>query len=481
MHLRSNLPGLALALALACARPPVPPPDAGEPSPTSPQPEGWDEPLRLSTLEDLDPAADTVHVALTARVASVEVVPGKPTPLWTYGGSLPGPLIRAKKGDTLVVSFQNELPEATTIHWHGLRVPAEMDGTEAAQKPIQPGASFEYRFQLLDSGTYWYHPHVRSSAQVGYGLYGMLVVEDSAEPPLGDALPLVLSDLSVDAEGKLAPGDESGWFGDYFGREGATLLVNGRVRPVLKARVGAPQRWRVVNASRARYFRFSVEGQQLILLGTDGGLISAAQAIPQLTLAPGERAELFLRPKPQAQGPVTVNWEDPNRFHLPQGRNPEPLFTFEVTDDPPYAGPALPTVLRTLPPATVDGPTQSFELMEKAGAPGAGAVLGINGKTFAESAGSPVHARVGTTELWEVTNSTLYDHPFHLHGFFFEVLSVDGKPPAYRSLKDTLNVLPKQRLQLAVHFDDRPGMWMFHCHILDHADLGMMAMLMVMR
>ncbi len=439
------------------------------------QPQGWDAEFAIPEAGDLDPDQKTVVLELEARVVELEVKPGLKTQLWTYNGQLPGPTIRAKKGDRLVVRFTNSLPEPTTIHWHGLRVPNDQDGMEPL---IQPGEKFEYSFVVPDAGTYWYHPHHRSSAQVGAGLYGALIVEDPADPPLGDDVVLVLSDIGIEADGSLTPSDSDGWFGDYFGREGNTLLVNGRIVPTLRARQDVPQRWRIVNAARSRYYKFSLPGHTVHRVGGDGGLIERPEPIEELRLVPGERAELHVVPKGPADE-LTVKAIDANRFHLPAPAEPEPLFNLRVSDDPPGTGAKpLPERLRTIVPVDARSAvkTQGIELMEKA-APG-GAVLGINGKTMDES--DPLHASIHTVEIWELTNTTAYDHPFHLHGFSFQVLDVDGRQPDIREWKDTINVEPKQKIRVAIPFDDRAGHWMFHCHILDHAELGMMGVLMVM-
>lgn len=442
------------------------------------QPQGWDEEVAIPVAADINPDASIVEVELEARVASLELRPGTRTDVWTYNGGLPGPTLRARKGDTLIVHFVNHLPEPTTLHWHGMRVPAEMDGSLAMQRPIQPGESFDYILPLPDAGTFWYHPHFHSNAQVGNGLYGAIVVEDPSEPDLGDDLVLVLSDMSVREDGSLAPPDEDGWFGDYFGREGQLLLVNGRVRPRVRAREGVPQRWRIINAARSRYQRFSVPGQLLVRIAGDGGLIEHPQAMGEVLLAPGERAEVFLSPRAQDSGPVTVQWQNFDRFHLGSLRAPQDLLVFELTGDAPGAGPmSPPTPLRTIDALDTSGATaQRVELMEMV--VDGQTVFAINGSNLPDE--NPLHARVGETNLWEVTNSTAYDHPFHLHGFFFQVLEVGGRAPTVREWKDTINVPAHQTLRFAVAYDDRPGMWMFHCHILDHAELGMMGSLMLM-
>ena len=219
------------------------------------QPEGWDEDLALAIPRDLNPDPDVLEIELEARITDMEIVPGTRTPVWTYGGTLPGPLIRAKVGDRVIVHFTNNLPDATSIHWHGLRVPNNMDGVPGVtQDPIPVGGRFTYDFIVRDAGTYWYHPHINSAAQVGWGMYGPLVVEDPNDPAVfGDDLVLMLSDMSLDENGQFLPADQGGAFSDLFGREGEVLLVNGKVRPELKMRKGKQQRWRVIYAARTRY------------------------------------------------------------------------------------------------------------------------------------------------------------------------------------------------------------------------------------
>lgn len=185
--------------------------------------------LELPVLADEDPAEGVVEVTLVARPGEVELLSGVAAEVWTYNGTLPGPTIEAQVGDELVVHFTNELPEATTIHWHGVRVPATMDGTTAMAQPIEPGESFEYRFRLEDSGTFWFHPHVRSDVQVEKGLYGVLVVRDPSEPALpvvSDEM-LVLDDVRVDpATGALD--EQVDERAQMMGREGNLVLVNGK-------------------------------------------------------------------------------------------------------------------------------------------------------------------------------------------------------------------------------------------------------------
>jgi FtsP/CotA-like multicopper oxidase with cupredoxin domain len=165
------------------------------------------------------------------------------------------------------------------------------------QDPVEPGGIFRYEFVVRDAGTYWYHPHSNSAAQVGWGLYGPIVVEDPSDPEaFGDDLVLMLSDMTLDDQGQLLPADNGGAFGDLFGREGSVLLVNGRVRPRLGARAGKPQRWRVINAARARYYRLALPGAPFVRIGGDNGLAARSERQTRLLIVPGERLDLVYTP-----------------------------------------------------------------------------------------------------------------------------------------------------------------------------------------
>ena len=168
--------------------------------------------LRLPEPADRNPDPRVVEIDLTARVAEVEVAPNTRVKAWTYDGLLPGPLIRAKVGDRLIVHFTNQLPEPTTVHWHGVRVPIEMDGVPGISQPaVKPGESFIYDFVLRDAGLYWYHPHHMSAAQVGFGLYGALLVEDPDDGVgVADQVTMVLSDIGFDKNGTLEAADSGG-------------------------------------------------------------------------------------------------------------------------------------------------------------------------------------------------------------------------------------------------------------------------------
>lgn len=463
-----------LALTVSCSGP-------ARPEETASQPERWDEQIALPLAEDLSADPNVLEVMLDAHLEQLELQEGVLTEMWTYNGGVPGPLLRAKQGDRLIVHFSNHLPEPTTIHWHGVRVPAEMDGSHAVQNPVQPGETFTYSFVLPDAGTFWYHPHINSAAQVGYGLYGPIVVDDPASPIVADDLVLVLSDVSLEEDGQLASSDESGWFGDYFGREGALVLMNGKARPTLKMRAGIPQRWRVINAARTRFFELVLPTAQVTRIGGDAGLIETPQDQASMLLATSERGEWLVTVPDSSVGRTYATFGDGDRFGLGFPSEQLPIIDVEVLGSEGAQPYPVPSQLRPFAELDLANlPVRQIELGEQL--VDDVTYLAINGEVHQEGdhAGAHTHvAYVGDTEIWEVLNATEFAHPFHLHGFAFEILDLGGAPWPVREWKDSVNIPPGEVLRFVVSYDDRPGLWMFHCHILDHAELGMMAVLEV--
>ena len=237
-----------------------------------------------------------------------------------------------------MVHFTNQLPEPTTIHWHGVRVPIEMDGVPNISQPeVKTGETFTYDFVVRDAGLFWYHPHVMSAAQVGFGLYGALQVDDPADGVgVADELTLVLSDIGFDKRGGLEPADSGGPAGQVFGREGQYVLVNGRRHPTLKARAGALQRWRIVNTAKSRFFLLDMDGQPFTTIGTDGGLQERPTEAGTVLVTAGERLDVLVRPTGKPGSTLVLRAMLYNRgYGSVQYRDVEDLLTIEFSDDPP--------------------------------------------------------------------------------------------------------------------------------------------------
>ena len=426
----------------------------------------------------LDREPHAVTVRLTAAATTHELLPGRTTELLTSSGAYPGPLIRARRGDHLRIELENRLSEPTTLHFHGMRVPNAMDGVpEVTQAAALPGERFTYDFDATDAGLFWYHPHHESLAALGAGSFGAILVDDPEEErELGDEVVLVLSDLTLDEGGarKPEPYDAATIIA---GREGNVVLVNGHVRPTLEAKAGRRQRWRVLNAARSRYFKLSLAGHTFLHIGSDGGRAELPVEVLEPVITPGERLDLLVEPL-GTPGTSTELVALPIARGLPLAASePVTLLDLHVGERSGPPSPALPSLARSIARLDPAGATPvpialTMDEGEKE------TTMGING--VAASHGEPIHARVGDTHLLVVDNQTPFDHPFHLHGFFFEEVDATGNFLFPRRLKDTINVPPLATRRLLTRYDDRPGMWMFHCHILDHAEAGMMGMIHVM-
>ena len=419
------------------------------------------------------PGCRVVSVALEARELEWEFTPGVRTRAWGYNEQVPGPVLEANVGDVLEVRLTNRLSEPTTIHWHGLRLAAPMDGTESVQHTVKPGDTFTYRFPLPDAGTFWYHPHFHETTQLEMGLYGALIVRGPDEPRLDAEHVLVLDDLKLDRDGQIER--LGGFVESHDGRQGLTLLINGRQTPKLTMAAGQIERWRIVNASSARYVRLSLGGKTFELLGTDGGLLNMPVAMDEVLMTPADRVDIAVGPFRLGE---TIQVESLKYDRRVIARNKvELLGTLHVDAEQPSRA-AIPTTMHNIRPLVTGSvaPTREVHLGVRPSLR-TGVKFVINSEAHHHD--KPVKA--GELQVWDIVNDTLMDHPFHLHGFFFQVVAVNGKPPAFLSWEDTVNIPPRSKVRIAWMPDARPGEWMYHCHILEHHASGMMAHFEVVR
>ena len=448
-------------------------------------PRGANAPLPASllvsprVLEDVAPDPHTVEVYLTASPDRLSLVRGSTTDVYAYNGQIPGPTLQLREGDRVIVHFRNNLPVPTTVHWHGLHIPASSDGSPF--HPVAPGARHDYVFTILRgaAGTYWYHPHPhhQTGYQVAKGLYGAIVIR-AADDPLPASLPeklLILSDNRFLADGSIDLPDQTtlqGGIDFENGREGNVLFVNGQVMPTVTMRSGEVQRWRVVNASAARVYRLALTGHTFLHVGSDGGLFEHPVELTELTLANGERAELLVRATGAPGTRATLQTLAYDRY-IPQTRpkdwnQPRDLLAVQYSHDARVPPVTLPNVLRHVPALDTTRASATRVMALSQGM--------INGRMMDVSR-VDVSARLGATEIWQIENLVGMDHPFHLHGFQFQVLDRNGVPERVRRWKDTVNVPKHETVRLIVRYDRYPGKWMFHCHILTHEDHGMMGIL----
>lgn len=438
--------------------------------------------------------AATTGATLTPAPASLPVVPGQPeTHLWAYNGSLPGPLLRVKQHDRLRVALRNGLQQATTIHWHGIRLPNAMDGVPGlTQPPVQPGATFTYDFACQDAGTFWYHPHAGNPEQVGRGLYGLLIVDESNPPQVDRDVAWVLSDLRLDKAAQVTADFSNFMDATHAGRLGNTALMNGRLAQPFAVTAGERIRLRLVNTANARIFdlRFSDHAPWLVAL--DGHPLDAPMQLgPQdrVAIGPGMRADLILDLTGDPAARYTVFDRDL------QGREHR-LTDLAYADTPATASPARPIpTLAANPVAEPDLKTAERLPLLLGGGMGVpyslqvdgGPVLdmrqafqqhrmawSLNGQAMKDHADHLGHSPLfrltrGKSYVFEVSNDTSWPHPLHLHGHVFRVLTQPGRP-----WRDTVLLQPQEKAQLAL-VADNPGHWMLHCHILEHQAAGMMA------
>jgi FtsP/CotA-like multicopper oxidase with cupredoxin domain len=413
-----------------------------------------------------------VEYNLTASKFQWDIAPGKTISAWGFNQQIPAPTLKAKVGDTMIIRVKNELEEPTIIHWHGLRIPSAMDGTGAVQEPIKPGETFEYRFQLQDAGTFWFHSHANETVQMERGMYGALIVEDPAEQIITDGeKTFMIDDMKLDANNRFT---KPGWFFPrikerHDGRQGNTLLINGKEKSVINVHAGQRERWRFINSSSARYFFLYLGGKPFQIIGTDGGLLESPITVNKILLTPGERIDVIAGPFKEGEN-FLIESLAYNRMTFLKSKR-QAFATVQVgTERSSIAN--IPERLRRIEPlAQQDAPVTRNIKFSVGPSLKNGMNFLVNNKIHIDD--NPVKA--GELQIWEISNTSLMDHPFHLHGDFFQVIEENGKAPEYRAWKDTYNLTPGSKIKIAWMPDHRPGMWMYHCHILEHHESGMMA------
>ena len=398
------------------------------------------------------------------------------------------------QGELLEITVTNQLDEPTTVHWHGLRVPVGMDGMPyLSQPPIEPGGTFVYRLPLRDAGTFWYHPHLRSSEQVGRGLYGALIV-DEPDPVAADRdLIWVLDDWRLDQQAQIQP------FGSmrdasHNGRLGNTPTINGKLPTVEPVRAGERVRLRLINAANARTFApdfgalnpwvIALDGQPVEPYRLDGapivlGASMRADLIVDLTGDPGSESQV-----------VDGHYGSDYAYEL---------IRFAYADTPLRhgEGPA-PNRLRAYPIAEPDlANAERHQIVFEGGAMGGmrGAMMGgrmmsmrdlaDHGRLWAMNGTVPedlyrmpplVAVASGSSHVIELVNRTAFEHPIHLHGHTFRVVRRNEQEEPHQPLRDTVLLGVDESVEIAF-VADNPGQWMFHCHVLEHQESGMMGVI----
>lgn len=441
----------------------------------------------FTPLEDHNPDPRVVEVDLEARSSEVELRPGVMTRVWAYEGRVPGPLIQARVGDRVIVHFKNSLLAPTIVHWHGLRITDQMDGSPRLMHPFLPGTTFRYEFVVPDPGTYWYHAHSDSTQQIERGLYAPLVVHERNPPRFDRERLFVLDDVRLGSDGQIGAFNTSG--PDIGrGRTGNVLLVNGSSRAVAgSTQRGALERWRIINAANARTMYVRVRGGSALVIGTDGGLIPTPYEFHELEVAAGQRYDLAVRADAAGDddggAPVLELVNNVPVFRA-DGTVDEQLFSLAqlryegaVGSRIEYTAPRV-----TLPSIEAASATERTLLLSGANTD-AGVQFTINGRTGVGHHGPPADGGMyepderfvqGQPVRITVSANVSPEHPFHLHGQFFQVVERDGFPVVDEpGLKDVVLVRGRGTVTVLTYFEN-PGRWMYHCHISEHGDLGMM-------
>jgi bilirubin oxidase len=451
---------------------------------------------------------ETKTFDLLMQDGNKEFIAGLLTPTSGYNGDYLGPTLLMRKGDQVVLNVTNQLGERTSTHWHGLHVPAAMDG--GPHQMIESGETWTASFPVLNrAATYWYHPHLHPSPgqgaifeptgtgyQVYRGLAGMIIIEDGTSDTLAlprsygqDDIPLILQDRRFHEDGSLMhfPTDFNPTQ-DPALRKGGHFLVNGVEGPILE--VGAQVvRLRILNASNARVYNLGFSDQRTFYqVVSDGGFLPAPVPMSRLVLAPAERAEILLDLGADEGGSLTLrsfNSENGTMFVPPPLQDPWDTADFDLLEI--RIGSATADAVLTLPEtlATVTRIPESDAVNAESPRPFElnANPFGINGKRM-DMAIIDEQIRLGDTEVWEITNPNSQAHPFHVHGDSFQILSRDGSPPPAHELgwKDVVLVRPFGTARIIKRFHDYAdpvNPYMFHCHILEHEDVGMMGQFVV--
>ncbi|WP_319546914.1 multicopper oxidase family protein [Ruegeria conchae] len=424
---------------------------------------------------------------LVAQTSMQQIAPqGYPeTPIWSYGGGVPGSEIRVPQGARVRRKLVNMLPQPTTVHWHGVRIDNAMDGVPGlTQEVVQPKASFDYDFEVPDAGTYWYHAHNQSMEQVARGLYGPLIVEEASGPDVDQDLSLMLDDWRLDPESAEISGEfDNGHDLSHAGRLGNLITVNGRFDPSYPVKTSERLRLRLINAANARVFDVTLDGLAGWIVALDGMPLKVPLRVKNsFPLAPAQRADLIvdvLANSGQAASIVSVERDgaygllkfdvsgvssrvarteiDP----LPVNRMPE----ITLQNTPLHRMTMQGGAMRWLESANLgDAELSGRELAQL------GRFWALNG--YAERPDDPfLDVRLGSVHRIEFANETAFPHAMHLHGHHFRIILQDGTLGPWR---DTVLVERGQVRQVAL-VADNPGNWLLHCHMLGHAASGMMS------
>ncbi|MBI1742730.1 multicopper oxidase family protein [Candidatus Acetothermia bacterium] len=462
-----------------------------------------------TSLEQLPsgPPADGIpklthgEIQLVARPTRWELAPGKVVTAWGYNGQVPGPEIRVREREQVRVVLTNELPELTTIHWHGINVPNAMDGVPfVTQEPVPSGGQFIYEFIAKPAGTRWYHTHFNEKDQLEKGLYAPFIIEPSNSQQYDREFTLALDDWNTGASPSVSSGNSGmggmmgemmshmmgGQMGNMMGGQTPnydTYTISGKAWPAtqpLLVHKGERVKLRLINASATETHTIHLAGHALKVTHTDGNALANPEEADAVRLAPAERVDV----KFFADNPDIWELRCLDGDHAQRGM--KTVLQYEGFSKSARSRPAMDRALRVWSYAnqsqgmmsmnmssvmTLVGADGKFSLTLSGGMMMNPDVWTINGRTYPNT--EPLWVKQGDRVRVKLFNMSMESHPMHLHGHTFRVLSINGQPSEL--LKDTVNVGHMETVE--IEFDaDNPGNWFFHCHKPMHMEGGMISL-----
>ncbi len=446
--------------------------------------------LPVAAFPDGSPKENSLLLEAKPGKANLREKGSKPTDIWGYGGQAPGPVIRSQQGGTLKVSFKNSLNQASTVHWHGIRIDNKMDGVAGlTQNAVAPGETFNYEFLLPDAGTFWYHPHNRSWEQMGRGLYGLLIVDEKQPYPVDHDIALALDDWQLVNDGELE--DSYGNIAERarLGRVGNTMTVNGAPDQKIQVVSGDRARIRLCNTANARIMTLKVKDSRAHIIALDGQPVNPYEPTDGVfVLGPSQRADLIIDFGTQSESSIVLaDASQQPLVHFIHKKNRENIVNKSLGKLPlnPLSKPDFKNIEKVainlfggkgsyLESARVYG--KEYSLNELANQ--FGYMWSLNG-----DAGIPekplFSVKRGQTVELEFVNQTIWAHAMHLHGHHTQEINRTGKNKPGNSLytstshwRDTVLVDAHEILKV-VFVADNPGKWMLHCHMLEHQAGGM--------
>ena len=440
---------------------------------------------------------------LSISAGQKEFVPGVVSPTIGINAPYLGPTLEMRRGERVRLHVDNGLDDGATVHWHGFELPAAADG--GPHQLIRPGARWSPSFEVRQRASlYWYHSHLHrgTGPQVYAGLAAPIYVRDDEEDALDlpseygvDDIPLIVQDRVLDNSGKLLY--PQNMHAQMMGVRGDRLYVNGTQNAVFDARTGQ-LRLRILNGSNARFYDFSLSGGQTMeLIASDGGLLDRPHAVRSLRLAPGERAQILVDLSEGRPLSLLATSPDNSMGMMGNGggmmgggmmgrrrddaRTDEPFRILDIRPSGSSPRRNLPPQLAALPALDPSLAVRTRRFVLDMGMMGGG--MSINGASMDMNV---INERgpVGQWEIWEIANASMMAHPFHIHNVQFRVIDRDGHapPPLETGFKDTVIVNPREQVRVLLRFEehsDPDTPYMYHCHILEHEDAGMMGQFVV--